>query len=106
MYKEKFIAGNFPFTKAELVELRKSGQFCEGADYVKKIRNNGVAVVLWTETGLERLLATKGASFNGRKSDLHDGGSRNLLHWHQQRQHIERHHAGGYIGHQIGRAHV
>lgn len=77
MYKEKFIAENFNINKAKLVELRKSGVFEIGEDYVKKDKSNGTFVILWTEKGLNKLVVITGASSNGRKSDLQsdNGGS-------------------------------
>ncbi len=70
MHKEKFIAENFNITKAKLVELRQSGVFDIGVDYVKETKKNGVPVILWTEKGLNKLIVITGASSNGRKSDL------------------------------------
>lgn len=77
MYKEKFIAENFNINKAKLVELRKSGVFEIGEDYVKKDKKNGTFVILWTEKGLNKLVVITGASSNGRKPDLQsdNGGS-------------------------------
>lgn len=73
MYKEKFIAGNYPFTKAELVKLRQGGEYKAGVDYELSKKSNGVPVILWTEAGLKRLLDSKGISFNGRIPDLQSG---------------------------------
>jgi len=62
MFKERTIIDTYPFTKKELVELRKSDGFKEGVDFLVEAKNN-TKVILWTEGGLKKLLKTKGIDF-------------------------------------------
>lgn len=59
MYTEKQITEKWPFTKAELVKLRKSGNYVEKEDYVWGKAKNGVKRVMWTIKGVSRLLESK-----------------------------------------------
>lgn len=59
MYTEKQITEKWPFTKAELVKLRKSGNYVEKQDYVWGEAKNGVKRVMWTINGVSRLLESK-----------------------------------------------
>jgi hypothetical protein len=61
MFKEKQIIEKHPFTKSELVALRKGGQFKEGSDWVKlPDQDNRPGAVCWTMKGMVALLASKG----------------------------------------------
>ena len=61
MFKEKQIIEKYPFTKPELVELRKS-RFVKGEDWVQDSTTKGHSgAIKWTMKGLVGLLATKGA---------------------------------------------
>lgn len=61
MFKEKQIIEKYPFTKPELVELRKS-RFVKGEDWVQDPTTKGhTGAIMWTMKGLVGLLATKGA---------------------------------------------
>lgn len=59
MYTEKQITEKWPFTKAELVKLRKSDDYVVGEDYVWDEAKNGVKRIMWTMKGVSKLLSAK-----------------------------------------------
>ena len=64
MFREKVIVETWPFTKKELVEHRKSDAFKEGVDWLLDRTTNGNPVILWTDSGLRRLLSVKNLKFD------------------------------------------
>lgn len=60
MYKEKQIIEKYPFTKVELVAVRKD-KFQEGVDWIREPSlGHKSGAVQWTMKGLVALLASKG----------------------------------------------
>jgi hypothetical protein len=64
MFREKTIIETWPFTKKELVEFRRSDDYKEGVDWVLDKTSNGNPVILWTDSGLRRLLSVKNIKFD------------------------------------------
>lgn len=61
MFKEKQIIAEYPFTKQDLVELRKSSDFAEGIDWLReKTIGTKSGAVCWTMKGMLALLVSKG----------------------------------------------
>lgn len=61
MFKEKQIIDRHPFTKAELVLLRRNGTFKEGLDWIRLPDSpNRSGAICWTAKGMVALLSSKG----------------------------------------------
>ena len=59
MTKEKQITSQYSLTKQQLVDARASSEFKEGEDWVRGEGRGPKSAILWTETGLSRLLKSK-----------------------------------------------